>query len=491
MYRSIRSLQKDLLIGKTTCSVVLQEYFDAIEKNKHLNAFIEVFHHSAKEQAQKVDEKIAQNQPLGKLYGVVVSIKDVISYKNHALSASSKILQNYIAPFSATAIEKLLEEDAIIIGRLGCDEFAMGSSNESSIYGVVKNPIDETKVPGGSSGASAAAVKAGLSLVSLGSDTGGSVRQPAAFCGVVGLKPSYGRVSRYGLIAYGSSFDQIGPIANSVEDAALVLEVIAGADDWDSTVSTLPVETYSEMKMSTIDLSQMKIAYYEEALHHPGIDADITSTFKSTLQKLKSKGCTVEFIQLKELEYIVPTYYVLTTAEASSNLSRFDGIRYGYRSANAVDLESTYKKSRAEGFGMEVKRRIMSGTFVLSSGYYDAYYTKAQKVRRLISDKTAAALKDFDFIVCPTTPTTAYPIGAMSNDPIAMYLGDIFTVQANLTGMPAISLPLGEDKNGLPIGIQVMANKFEEHKLLEFASWLMKINTIDDANNLKMQPLDV
>jgi aspartyl-tRNA(Asn)/glutamyl-tRNA(Gln) amidotransferase subunit A len=451
---------------------VLEAYFGAIESNRHLNAFIEVFHQTALEQARKVDEKIANNQSLGKLFGVVVSIKDVISYKNHSLSASSKILQNYTAVFSATAIEKLLAEDAIIIGRLGCDEFAMGSSNESSFYGVVRNPIDETKVPGGSSGASAVAVKAGLSLVSLGSDTGGSVRQPAAFCGVVGLKPTYGRVSRYGLIAYGSSFDQIGPIANSVEDAALVLQVIAGYDEYDSTVSSSPVSAYSEFILNDAELSQCKVGYYEEALHHPGIDPDIKSTFEATIQKLKNKGCVVDSIHLKELEYIVPTYYVLTTAEASSNLSRFDGIRYGYRSENAHDLESTYKKSRAEGFGMEVKRRIMSGTFVLSSGYYDAYYTKAQKVRRIISDKTTAALQDYDFIICPTTPTTAYPIGAMSNDPIAMYLGDIFTVQANLTGMPAISLPLGEDKNGLPIGIQLMANKFDEFKMLNFANWL-------------------
>ncbi len=384
MYRSIQALQSDLLNNITTCQQILDDYFSVIEKNKHLNAFIEVFNESALKQAKKIDQKIANKQPLGKLFGVVISIKDVISYKNHKLSASSKILQGYTAVYNATAIDKLIAEDAIIIGRVGCDEFAMGSSNESSYYGAVKNPVDESKVPGGSSGASAVAVKAGLCMVSLGSDTGGSVRQPASFCGVVGLKPTYGRVSRYGLIAYGSSFDQIGPIANSVEDAAKVLEVIAGEDEYDSTVATLSVEEYAEIAKENKDLSNYKIGYYEEALNHSSINDDVKKVFQSTLDELKNKGCKVEPIHLKELAYIVPTYYVLTTAEASSNLSRFDGIRYGYRSQNADDLESTYKKSRAEGFGMEVKRRIMSGTFVLSSGYYDAYYAKEQKVLRII-----------------------------------------------------------------------------------------------------------
>ncbi|MEZ5022323.1 MAG: Asp-tRNA(Asn)/Glu-tRNA(Gln) amidotransferase subunit GatA [Chitinophagales bacterium] len=432
------------------------------------------FDETATQQAKAVDAKIAANQPLGKLFGVVVAIKDVIAYKDHQLSASSKILENYTSVYSATVINKLIAEDAIILGRVSCDEFAMGSTNESSIYGVVKNPVNKELVPGGSSGASAVAVKAGLCTVSLGSDTGGSVRQPASFCGVVGLKPTYGRVSRFGLIAYGSSFDQIGPITNNVEDAALVMEVIAGEDDFDSTVSTKAVDNYSQLSQDSLDLSKLKIGYYKDAIENESIDADVRTACKDVLNQLASKGCMVEAIELKELDYIVPAYYVLTTAEASSNLARYDGIKYGYRSENATNLESTYKKSRSEGFGMEVKRRIMSGTFVLSSGYYDAYYTKAQKVRRIISDKTKEALKQFDFIMCPTAPTPAYKIGEVKDDPIAMYLGDIFTVQANITGMPAISLPLSKSKSGLPIGIQFMANQFEENKLLKFAYSLTK-----------------
>lgn len=473
-YRSIKTLQSDLKNGTISAVEVLNDYIHQIEEQKDLNAFIEIFNETATQQAKAVDAKIAANQPLGKLFGVVVAIKDVIAYKDHQLSASSKILENYTSVYSATVIDKLLAEDAIIIGRVSCDEFAMGSTNESSIYGVVKNPVNKELVPGGSSGSSAVAVKAGLCTVSLGSDTGGSVRQPASFCGVVGLKPTYGRVSRFGLIAYGSSFDQIGPITNNVEDAALVMEVIAGEDEFDSTVSTKSVDNYSQLSQDALDLSKLKIGYYKAAIENESIDADVRAACKDVLDKLQAKGCKVEAIELKELDYIVPAYYVLTTAEASSNLARYDGIKYGYRSENATNLESTYKKSRSEGFGMEVKRRIMSGTFVLSSGYYDAYYTKAQKVRRIISDKTKEALKQFDFIMCPTAPTPAYKIGEVKDDPIAMYLGDIFTVQANITGMPAISLPLSESKNGLPIGIQFMANQFEENKLLKFAYSLTK-----------------
>lgn len=473
-YRSIKTLQTDLKEGTTTAVAVLKEYLHRIEEQNDLNAFIEVFDETALQQAILIDKKLADGQPLGKMFGVVVAIKDVIAYKNHQLTASSKILEGYTSVYSATAIEKLLAEDAIIIGRVSCDEFAMGSTNESSYYGVVKNPIDKTRVPGGSSGASAVAVKAGLCTVALGSDTGGSVRQPASFCGVVGLKPTYGRVSRYGLIAYGSSFDQIGPITNTVEDAALVMEVISGADENDSTVSQLPVDDYSQFNNNAFDLSKIKIGYYKEAIENESIDADVRLVFKKTLEQLEAEGCTVEAIDLKELDYIVPAYYVLTTAEASSNLARYDGIKYGYRSDQATNLESTYKKSRSEGFGIEVKRRIMSGTFVLSSGYYDAYYTKAQKVRRLISDKTKQAFQSYDFVMCPTAPAPAYKIGEVKDDPIAMYLGDIFTVQANITGMPAISLPLGQNSEGLPIGIQFMAGKFEENKLLNFAYALMK-----------------
>lgn len=471
IYRSIKTLQADLRAQKISAVEVVQAYISAIEAQQDLNAFIEVFETSAIEQAKAIDEKIKSGASLGKLFGVVISIKDVIAYKDHQLSASSKILQNYTSIYSSTVVQKILAEDAIIIGRVSCDEFAMGSTNENSYYGTVKNPVNTDCVPGGSSGASAVAVKAGLCTVSLGSDTGGSVRQPASFCGVVGLKPTYGRVSRFGLIAYGSSFDQIGPITNNVEDAALMLEVIAGEDEYDSTVSTSEVAPYSNLGAS--DLSNYKIGYYAEALENESIDASVRTAMQNTIEQLKANGCQVEVVELKELDYIVPAYYVLTSAEASSNLSRFDGIRYGYRSDNATNLESTYKKSRSEGFGMEVKRRIMSGTFVLSSGYYDAYYSKAQKVRRIITDKTKAALQQYDFIMCPTAPAPAYKIGEVADDPIAMYLGDIFTVQANITGMPAISLPLAENETGLPIGIQFMADKFKEHDLLKFANSLM------------------
>ncbi len=474
MYRSIKTLQSDLLNGKTSSVEVLKSYLSQIENKKDLNAYVEVFFETAMQQAEAIDEKLNSKKTLGKLFGVVVALKDVISYKDHQLTASSKILEGYTAVYNATAVEKLLAEDAIIIGRVSCDEFAMGSSNENSVYGVVKNPVDEERVPGGSSGASAVAVKAGLCTVSLGSDTGGSVRQPASFCGVIGLKPTYGRVSRYGLIAYGSSFDQIGAITNSVEDAAIVLEVIAGKDEYDSTVSLKEVDPYSELLNNEEDFASVRIGYYKDAIENESIDIDVRNACKQVLEKLESKGCKVEPIELKELDYIVPTYYVLTSAEASSNLSRYDGIKYGYKSENATNLESTYKKSRSEGFGIEVKRRIMSGTFVLSSGYYDAYYSKAQKVRRIISDKSKDALKKYDFIMCPTTPSPAYKIGEVADDPIAMYLGDIFTVQANLTGLPAISLPLCESKNGLPIGIQFTTANFEEGKLLKFANSLMK-----------------
>ena len=472
VYRSIKALQKGIFSRSTSCQEVLEDYFTEIESHSDLNAYVEVFHKSAKQRALELDEKLTNNQTTGKLFGVVIGIKDVISYKDHHLTASSKILQGYQAVYNATVIDRLLSEDAIIIGRLGCDEFAMGSSNENSFYGPVKNPVDKERVPGGSSGASAVAVKAGLCTVSLGSDTGGSVRQPASFCGVVGLKPTYGRVSRYGLIAYGSSFDQIGPLANNVEDAALVLEVIAGQDEMDATVSDKPVSSYS-VNLQGKSMQKFKIGYYEEVMENPSLDLEVKKAIESTIDRLKLDGHEVEPIHLKELDYIVPAYYVLTTAEASSNLARFDGIRYGYRSDAATNLDSAYKKTRSEGFGIEVKRRIMSGAFVLSAGYYDAYYSKAQKVRRLIADQTQKALEEFDFIISPTAPSPAYKIGEMTDDPVEMYLGDIFTVQANLTGIPAISLPLAESKSGLPIGVQVMTGKFREEKLLAFSYALM------------------
>ncbi len=465
-FSNINTLQADLRGGKITCAALVEQAIAAIAEKKQLNAFLEVFEASAKELAKKTDEKIKMNTA-GKLAGVIIGLKDNICYKGHKVSASSKILEGFESLYSATVVEKLLAEDAIIIGRLNCDEFAMGSSNENSAFGNVLNPLNEKFVPGGSSGGSAAAVAAGLCHVTLGSDTGGSIRQPASFTGTVGYKPTYGRVSRYGLIAYASSFDQIGPITKTVDDAAIILEVIAGQDKNDNTSSSKKVDEYSK---ALLENKKYKIAYLKECVEAEGLDPEVKAAVLKQMEWLKSQGHTVEAVSFPYLEYLVPTYYVLTTAEASSNLSRFDGIHYGYRSKNATDLESTYKKSRSEGFGKEVQRRIMLGTFVLSAGYYDAYYSKGQKVRRIIHEKTNEILKNFDFILTPSTPGTAFEFGKNSADPIKMYLEDIFTVQANIAGIPAISVPCGLHSNGLPMGLQLMAGYFEDAKLLSLAS---------------------
>ncbi len=467
-FTSIQQLQADLASQKVTCLQLLEESIQRIEQLKHLNAFLEVFQESAKVQAQLVDEKL-KAKTAGKLAGVIIGIKDNICYKGHKVSCSSKILEGFESLFSATVIERLLAEDAIIIGRLNCDEFAMGSSNENSAFGAVLNPLNEKTVPGGSSGGSAAAVAAQLCHVALGSDTGGSIRQPASFTGTVGLKPTYGRVSRWGLIAYASSFDQIGPITKTVEDAALLLQIMAGSDEYDTTASQKNVGNYVEALKQN---KTYKIAYLKECVESEGLDAEVKKQTLLALDKLKQQGHTVEPVDFPYLDYLVPTYYVLTTAEASSNLSRFDGVHYGYRSPHATDLESTYKKSRSEGFGKEVKRRIMLGTFVLSAGYYDAYYAKAQRVRNKIRQKTRDVLSQYDFIVTPSTPGTAFEFGKNSKDPIKMYLEDIFTVQANIVGCPAISVPNGKHSNGLPIGLQIMGRDFEEDKLLNLAQMI-------------------
>ena len=461
-------MQNALNNDTTNVVEITKTYLQNIAENQHLNAFIEVYSDEVLEQARLVDEKLA-NCSAGKLAGMVVGIKDNLCYKNHKVSASSKILDGFESLFTATSVQRLIDEDAIIIGRLNCDEFAMGSANENTIYGTVKNPLDNSKVAGGSSGGSAAAVAAGLCLAALGSDTGGSIRQPAAFCGIVGLKPTYARVSRYGLIAYASSFDQIGPLTNNVSDAALILEVIAGKDDFDSTVSKKDVDNYSTAKF---DNKPKKIAYISECLNRKGLDPEVKEFIENKIDKLKSEGHIVEPISFPYLDLLVPTYYVLTTAEASSNLARFDGVHYGYRSENITDLESTYINSRTEGFGEEVKRRIMLGTFVLSAGYHDAYFTKAQKIRRLIKDKTNEMFEEYDFVVSPTTPHTPFEIGKKQTDPTVMYLEDIFTVQANLAGNPAISLPLGKHSNGLPIGLHLMADNFKEADLFAFSKYL-------------------
>jgi len=465
-FLNIEQLKADLKSGIITCKELTEEAIKQISENHRLNAFLEVFESSALAQALIVDEKIKAGTE-GKLAGVIVGLKDNICYKGHKVSASSKILEGFESLYSATVVERLIAEDAIIIGRLNCDEFAMGSSNENSAFGNVLNPLNNSCVPGGSSGGAAAAVAAGLCHVSLGSDTGGSIRQPASFTGTVGLKPTYGRVSRYGLIAYASSFDQIGPITKTVQDAAIILEVISGKDKHDNTCSSEKVESYSSQINET---KKYKIAYIKECVEAEGIDSEVKQIILNKIETLKSLGHSVEAISFPYLDYLVPTYYVLTTAEASSNLSRFSGIHYGHRTQITSDLENTYKKSRSEGFGKEVKRRIMLGTFVLSSGYYDAYYSKGQKVRRIIHEKTKDIFKTFDFILTPSTPGTAFEFGKNSADPIKMYLEDIFTVQANIAGIPAISVPCGNHSNGLPVGLQLMCNYFEESKLLNLAS---------------------
>jgi len=469
-FRSFKKVQEALLNKTTNCVEITNFYLKAIDENQHLNAFIEVYTDAVLKQSVRIDSKI-KSGTAGKLAGMVIGIKDNLCYKNHKVSASSKILDGFESLFSATVIDRLIAEDAIIIGRLNCDEFAMGSANENTIHGTVKNPLDTSKVAGGSSGGSAAAVAAGLCLAALGSDTGGSIRQPAAFCGIVGFKPTYARVSRYGLIAYASSFDQIGPLTNNVEDAALLMEVIAGADDFDSTASSKSVEEYSKEKF---DNKPKRIAYIKECLENKILDAEVKQLIEDKIAKLKEEGHIVEPISFPYLDYLVPTYYVITTAEASSNLARFDGVHYGYRSENITDLESTYVNSRTEGFGEEVKRRIMLGTFVLSSGYHDAYFTKVQKVRRLIQDKTNEMFETYDFVISPTTPHTAFEIGKRQTDPTVMYLEDIFTVQANLSGNPAISIPLGNNTKGLSIGIHLMADHFKEANLLAFSKHVSK-----------------
>ncbi|MEX2593886.1 MAG: Asp-tRNA(Asn)/Glu-tRNA(Gln) amidotransferase subunit GatA [Anditalea sp.] len=471
-FHSFDDIKKAIANKETDCKAVVNYYLKNIQTKAHLNAFVEVYAAAALEQADKIDTKIALGKA-GKLAGMVVGIKDVLCYANHEVNSSSKILEGFESQFTATAVQKLIDEDAIIIGRLNCDEFGMGSSNENSIHGKVLNAADESRVPGGSSGGSAVAVQANLCSVSLGTDTGGSVRQPAAFTGIVGIKPTYSRVSRFGLIAYASSFDTIGVFSTNVKDNALVMETMAGADEFDSTVSKKSVPNYSELLHFD---KPVKIAFLKETLNSSILQEEIKTKTQAVLDRLKNEGHEVEEAEFPLLDYVLPTYYILTTAEASSNLSRFDGVKYGYRTPNAHNLESMYKLTRSEGFGEEVKRRIMLGTFVLSASYYDAYFTKAQKVRRLIKEYTENLLTKYDYIIMPTTPSTAFKFGEHSNDPVAMYLEDLFTVQASVSGVPSISVPNGEDDNGLPIGLQIMANSFKEAELYAFANYLLESN---------------
>ena len=454
--------------GSATCSKIVNTCLRNIQLTAHLNAFASVYEAEAQEQATLVDSK-RQAKEAGKLAGMVVGLKDLLCYKDHPVQAASKILEGFVSQFSATAVQRLLEQDTIIIGHQNCDQFGMGSSNENSVYGPVHNALDTTRVPGGSSGGSAVAVQTNTCHVSLGTDTGGSVRQPAAFCGLVGLKPTYSRISRHGLIAYASSFDTIGIFSQNIQDCAAVLEVIAGADDFDSTVSQQPVPTYSTQLQFT---GKAKVAYFSTALAHPGLQPTIRTRTHATLAALRQAGHQVEAIDFPLLAYTLPTYYILANAEASANLARFDGVRYGYRSPESTTVASMYSKTRSQGFGQEVQRRILTGTFVLSAHHYDAWYVKAQQVRRLVKEAIEAIFSTYDFVILPTTPTTAFKLGDNVQDPLAMYLADLYTVPASIAGIPAISIPNGTDECGLPIGLQIMAPAFGEAKLLAFAQYL-------------------
>jgi aspartyl-tRNA(Asn)/glutamyl-tRNA(Gln) amidotransferase subunit A len=428
-------------------------YLDNIRRHQHLNAFLAVYDQEALEQADRIDQKLSDGTA-GRLAGMVIGLKDVLCYQSHRVQAGSRILDGFQSQFTATAVQRVIDEDAIIIGHQNCDEFAMGSSTENSAFGPTLNGDDPGFVPGGSSG--------------------GSVRQPAAFCGVVGLKPTYSRISRHGLVAYGSSFDIIGPFTHTIEDTALLLEVMAGADEYDSTVSHAPVPPYAQ-QLSFDATQPLRVAYLPETLDDEGLHPAVKQATERTLDFLRAEGHTVEAVQFPLLKYVLPVYYILTMAEASSNLSRYDGVKFGYRSEHRSSLEEMYKKTRTEAFGEEVKRRIMLGTFVLSADYYDAYYTKAQKVRRMLQDATRKILAEYDFIVLPTTPTPAFALGTHA-DPLEMYLADLFTVQASIAGVPAISIPNGNDEQGLPIGLQIIGDVFQESRLLAFSQYILARN---------------
>jgi aspartyl-tRNA(Asn)/glutamyl-tRNA(Gln) amidotransferase subunit A len=442
-------------------------YLKNIESHAHLNAFLEVWDDEARARAIEIDARVKAGTA-GRLAGVVIALKDVLAFQGHKVSSSSKILQGFESIYNATVVQRLLDEDAIFIGRTNCDEFAMGASNENSAFGPVLNAADPSRVPGGSSGGSAVAVQAHMAHAALGSDTGGSIRQPAAFTGIYGLKPTYGLISRWGLLAYASSFDQVGPMTKSIEDTALLTEIMAGADGQDATMFQQASPKYSAPTAP----AKAKFAVMREAVEGEGIDAEVKQMMLGLIAKLEALGHEVTYFDFPLLDYMVPAYYVLTTAEASSNLSRYTGMLYGKRSEKAHDLDSTYTMSRTEGFGEEVKRRIMLGTFVLSSDQYDAYYDKAQRVRQVIRTETEKVLADADAILLPTTSTPAFKLGEKAADPVAMYMADLLTVQANLAGNPAISIPAGKTQGGLPMGVQLMTGILEEQKLFDLSKLL-------------------
>jgi aspartyl-tRNA(Asn)/glutamyl-tRNA(Gln) amidotransferase subunit A len=452
---------------KTTAAALVDDFYARIRKeDPEIGAFLTLSEDRASAQAERIDKLAADGQPLPPLAGVPIAIKDVMVTRGVRTTAGSKILENFIPPYDCTAVTRLEAAGAVVLGKLNCDEFAMGSSTENSAYHPVHNPRDKTRVPGGSSGGSAAAVAAGMAVATLGSDTGGSIRQPASFCGVVGLKPTYGRVSRYGLIAFASSLDHIGPFANTVKDAALMLRTIAGRDPMDSTSADLPVPDYvAELEKP---VQGLKVGVAKEYFGS-GLDAEVRAAVEAAIQKLAALGCEIVPVTLPNTEYAIPAYYIVATAEASANLARFDGVRYGFRARGTKTLAEMYRETRDGGFGMEVKRRIMLGTYALSAGYYDAYYLKAQKVRTLLTRDFDEAFKKVDVIAAPTAPTPAFKLGEKVDDPLAMYLADIYTVTANLAGIPGISVPCGENHEKLPIGLQLFARHFDEATLLRVA----------------------
>jgi aspartyl-tRNA(Asn)/glutamyl-tRNA(Gln) amidotransferase subunit A len=466
-FLTIDAARSSIQDRKTTSMAMVESFYERIQReDAGIGAYLTLTRERAIEQADRMDRMAAEGKPLPPLGGVPVAIKDVMCTRGVRTTAGSKILGNFIPPYDCTAVARLEAAGAVVLGKANCDEFAMGSSNENSAFRPVHNPRDKTRVPGGSSGGSAAAVAADMAVAALGSDTGGSIRQPAAFCGVVGLMPTYGRVSRYGLIAFASSLDHIGPLTRTVKDAATVLRIIAGRDPMDSTSADVPVPDYVEELEKPVRGIRIGVAkeYFGE-----GLDPEVRKAVEDGIQTLAKLGCEVVPVSLPHSKYAIPTYYLVATAEASSNLARFDGVRYGYRAKNARTLSEMYRRSRDEGFGAEVKRRIMLGTYALSAGYYDAYYLKAQRVRTLLTRDFEDAFKTVDAIVTPTTPTAAFKLGEKVDDPLAMYLADIYTVTADLAGIPGISIPCGRTRDNLPIGLQILGKHFDEATILRVA----------------------
>src|SRR5579872_1977715 len=458
--KTLATLRDEIASGRVKAADLAGQYYDRIaEVNPHLNVYLSLTRDRALQQAAKVDSAASKGEPLGPLAGIPIGIKDVLVMRGAPATAGSKILKGYQPPYDATAVGRLEGAGAVLLGKINCDEFAMGSSNENSAYGPVRNPVDTERVPGGSSGGSAAAVAANMAVATLGTDTGGSIRQPASFCGVVGVLPTYGRVSRFGLIAFASSLDRIGPFAGNVRDAATLLSVIAGHDPMDATSSPAPVPDYAAESDKPVE--GLRIGVPEEYFAG-GLDPEVRASVEKGIEDLKKAGCTVKPISLPHTKYAIPTYYLVATAEASANLARFDGVRYGYRSKASDTLSAMYRHSRDEGFGAEVKRRILLGTYALSAGYYDAYYLKAQQVRRLLADEFLKAFAGVDAIVTPTAPMPAFKLGEKTGDPLAMYLADIYTVTASLAGICGVNVPCGATKTGLPIGMQVLAAHMRE-----------------------------